>query len=128
MQQKNALGDILFMAALILFAVVLVDERWIRTAVALVPVLLLAQRALNGPPAAPLATGAAERREDPEVRTHIEELLKHFREFYTTCHLMAGGKLEPEEARDLAGGIERRLNELLAEVTEGARASAEPRA
>ena len=47
------------------------------------------------------------------------------REFYTTCHLMAGGKLEPEEAKTLAGGIERRLNELLAEISDTAPAERE---
>jgi hypothetical protein len=35
---------------------------------------------------------------------------------------MAGGQLEPEEAKDLAGGIERRLNTLLADLTEEAAA------
>jgi hypothetical protein len=65
--------------------------------------------------------GAADRRDDGAVRGYIDDLLKHFREFYTTCHLMAGGQLEPEEAKDLAAGIERRLNALLAEITDAAR-------
>lgn len=35
---------------------------------------------------------------------------------------MAGGQLELEEAKDVAGGIERRLNTLLADITEEAAA------
>ncbi|MFQ5537434.1 MAG: hypothetical protein ACE5GJ_08280 [Gemmatimonadota bacterium] len=126
MKRNNSLGDVIFMVALILFAVVLVDERWIRTAVALVPALLLAQRALaageDGP--ASVATGPADRRRDGDVRRYIDDLLKNFREFYATTHLMATGALDPEEAKDRAAGIERRLNALLAEVTEAARSGA----
>ena len=63
-----------------------------------------------------------ERRTDEDVRGHVEELLKHFREFYSTCHLMASGAMEPDAAKDRAGGIERNLNKLLAELTGAARA------
>ena len=116
---------VILLVVLVAFAVLIVDERWLRAAIAFVPTMLLAQRAVQ----ARLATrtpapfvGAANRREDQDIRAHIDDLLKHFREFYTTCHLMAAGQLEPEEAKDLAGGIERRLNKLLAEVTDAARA------
>lgn len=114
---------VVLLLALIAFAVLIVDERWLRAAIALVPALLLAQRALQPPTALAHrpAVGAADRRTDTDVRSHIDDLLKHFREFYTTCHLMATGSLEPAEAKDLAAGIERRLNTLLAEVTEHAR-------
>lgn len=116
---------VVLLVILVAFAVVIVDERWLRAAVAFVPTMLLAQRALYPPnnvqtQGAPV--GAANRRADEEVRAHIDDLLKHFREFYTTCHLMAGGQLEPAEAKDLAAGIERRLNRLLAEITETAKA------
>ena len=47
METKSGLGDIIVMVALILFAVILVDERWIRTAIAFVPAMLLAQRAVG---------------------------------------------------------------------------------
>ena len=107
------------------FAMIVVDDRWVRAGLGLLPALLLAQRALSGTGVrsrdAP-RVGAADRRGNPAVRGYIEDLLKHFREFYTTCHLMAGGQLDPEEAKELAGGIERRLNALLAEVTDAARA------
>ena len=43
MESKRVWGDVVLMVLLILFAVVLVDERWIRTGITLVPVLLLAQ-------------------------------------------------------------------------------------
>ena len=112
---------VLLLVALVAFAVVIVDERWLRAAIAVVPTMLLAQRAMQalGPTEAP-RVGAADRRSDGEVRDHVDELLKHFREFYTTCHLMATGSLEPAEAKDIAAGIERRLNSLLARVTDEA--------
>ena len=65
--------------------------------------------------------GAANRRVDHKAREYIETLLKHFRQFYTTCHLMAAGQLEPKEAKSRAAEIERELNTLLAEVTDVAR-------
>ena len=114
---------VVLLLALVAFAVVIVDERWLRAAVAVVPALLLAQRAMRAPGTpesqAPVV-GAANRRSDSDVRGHVDELLKHFREFYTTCHLMAIGSIEPDEAKSQAAGIERSLNKLLAQVTDAA--------
>ena len=111
---------VFLLVGLIAFAVLIVDERWLRAAIAFVPALLLAQRALRVPGVPeseqPLV-GTEGGSSDDDTRGHIEELLKLFREFYTTCHLMASGSLEPEAAQDMAGGIERSLNRLLAEVT-----------
>ena len=117
---------VVLLLALVAFAVVIVDERWLRAAVAVVPALLLAQRAVRAPgtPQSEAPTvGAANRRADSEVRGHVDELLKHFREFYTTCHLMAVGSIEPDEAKSQAAGIERSLNKLLAQVTDAGRDS-----
>jgi len=122
--EKGDKLTVVLLLVLIAFAVIVVDERWLRAAIALVPALLLAQRAVLAPAAQLPATpeSGSDRRRDDEVRHHIDELLKRFREFYATCHLMAGGHLAPEEAKDLAVGIERRLNGLLAEITNTARA------
>jgi len=129
METKSGLGDIIVMVALILFAVILVDERWIRTAIAFVPAMLLAQRAFGhrqklpqGVPAKPF-----ERRLNNEVRGYIEELLRHFREFYASVHLLRKGQLSPEEASGWAAQLERELNALLAEITEAARVESEAR-
>ena len=127
--EKGDKLTIVLLLALVAFAVIIVDERWLRAAIAFVPALLLAQRAMlsvdvaEPPPLTGHAAQAAsdERRADTDVRGHIDELLKSFREFYTTCHLMATGNLEPDEAKDLAAGIERRLNKLLAEITDASR-------
>lgn len=123
---ETSKGDavtVLLLLALLTFVVVLVDDRWMRAAIAFVPAMLIVQRALapsgggnEGP-----KTGAAERREDAEVRRYIDQLLKHFREFYSTCHLMANGLIEPENAERRAGQLEHELNRLLAEVTDAAR-------
>ena len=123
MEQQNDKTTVLLMLGILAFAVVLVDDRWVRVGLGLLPALLLAQRALMGSGVGGDShrVGAANRRADEAVRGYIDELLKHFREFYTTCHLMAGGQLEPEEAKSLAGAIERRLNALLAEITEASR-------
>jgi len=120
--QQNDKTTVFFMLTVMAFAIVLVDDRWVRVGLGLLPALLLAERALMGPGVGEEPRiGAADRRDDGAVRGYIDDLLKHFREFYTTCHLMAGGQLEPEEAKDLAAGIERRLNALLAEITDAAR-------
>jgi hypothetical protein len=120
--QQNDKTTVFFMLTVMAFAIVLVDDRWVRVGLGLLPALLLAEWALMGSGVGEEPRiGAADRRDDGAVRGYIDDLLKHFREFYTTCHLMAGGQLEPEEAKDLAAGIERRLNALLAEITDAAR-------
>ena len=128
MESKRGWGDVVLMVLLILFAVVLVDERWIRTGITLVPVLLLAQRAAHSRrhAVAEAPRGTVERRIDNETRAHIEELLKHFREFYASVHLMEKGQLSPEEAKGWAAHLERELNALLAQVIEAARRRQEP--
>ncbi len=120
MESRDDRTTIFFLVAVMACAIILVDDRWVRAGLGLLPALLLAQRALMGAGvggAKDSQLGAADRREDHRAREHIETLLKHFRQFYTTCHLMAAGGLEPEEAKSRAAGIERELNTLLAEVT-----------
>ena len=99
--------------------------RWATTSTAsAVEAKVLAQRALMGAGvggAKDSRLGAADRRVNHKAREYIETLLKHFRQFYTTCHLMAAGQLEPEEAKSRAAKMERELNTLLAEVTDAAR-------
>jgi hypothetical protein len=124
MAQQGDKVTVFFMLGVMAFAVILVDDRWTRALLALLPMLLVAQRALTGTGVGDGATGAASRprsTRQQDTKRYIEELLKHFKEFYATCHLMAGGQLDPSEAKDLAGGIEKRLNSLLAEVTDAAR-------
>jgi hypothetical protein len=130
---KNERMSVFLMVTLLAFAVVLVDERLLRTALAVLPALMLAQRALAAEVPPPAPTGAAapsagpgpdERRKDEEVRSYIEQLLKHFREFYTTCHLMSMNVLTVEAAEERANNLERDLNRLLAKVTETARSRA----
>ena len=116
---------VFLLVALIAFAVLLVDERMLRAAIALLPALLLAQRATKVPSpslASTLRPQGAEQRTDEEVRGHIEELLRHFREFYSTCHLVTTGSMAPDEAQERAAAIEKRLNRLLADVTDTAQA------
>lgn len=113
---------IFLLVALIAFAVLIVDERWLRGAIAFVPALLLAQRAVRAssmPSADSLRAEGAERRTDAEVCQHINDLLKELREFYSTCHLLANDRIAPEKAQERAGDIERNLNRLLADVTGG---------
>lgn len=122
---KNETLSVFLMVVLLAFAVVLVEERWLRVAVAVLPALMLAQRALAmGRPAVtydPAPPAAGDRRQDEEVRQHVEQLLKHFREFYATCHLMSVKALTVEAAEERANTIEKDLNRLLARITETAR-------
>ena len=131
MESQNDKPTVFFMVAVMAFAIVLVDDRWVRVGLGLLPALLLAQRALQGSGLGGVSErrigaaerGPSERRGDDQVRGHIDDLLKHFREFYTACHLMSVGQREPAEAKDLVPGIERRLNTLLAQITETAKAN-----
>ncbi len=124
---KNETLSVFLMVVLLAFAVVLVDERLLRTAIAVLPALMLAQKAMGtqrtqeSPPAA-VALSGQDRRQDEEVRSYIEQLLKHFREFYVTCHLMGVNALTVEAAEERANNLERDLNQLLAKVTTTARA------
>jgi hypothetical protein len=121
MMKKGDTGTIVLLLCVLAFAVVIVEEWWLRTLVAFVPALLLAQRAMIGSSLEQEKVGAAERRADVDTRSSIDELLKHIREFYSTCHLMGTGRMGPDEALEKAGQQEKDLNRLLAEVTDMAR-------
>ncbi len=123
---KSETLTVVLEVAILTFAVVLVDERWLRAAIAFVPALLVAQRALQASsgPGTEALVGVAERRHDESVRGYIDQLLKYFREFYSTCHLMGSGQIEADDAMERANRLERQLNTLLAEVTEAARGRA----
>ena len=124
---KNESLSVFLMVLLLAFAVVLVDERLLRTAVVVLPALMLAQKAMGGTKAEPPAPAKApDRRTDEEIRGYIDRLLKHFREFYTTCHLMGANVLTPEAAEERVAQLELELNKFLAEVTEVAKARAKP--
>jgi hypothetical protein len=125
--EKSETLSVALMVLLLAFAVVIVDHRWLRVAIAVLPALMLAQRALasSSTPDEPAEEDAPERREDAEVRGYVDELLKHFREFYTTCHLMGVGVLTPQAAEERATTLERELNRLLATITRVARARTE---
>jgi hypothetical protein len=122
--QKNDLGGILILLFVLAFAVVIVDERWLRVLVAVVPALLLAQRAMGSTTEGTPKVGVADRRADLDTRSSVDELLKHIREFYLTCHLMGSGKLDPDEALEKVSHQEKDLNRLLARVTDRARDTA----
>jgi hypothetical protein len=123
---KNENISVFLMVTLLAFAVVLVDERLLRTGLAVLPALMLAQKAMGmGRPAPePVVAPSSQddRRQDVEMRGHVEQLLKHFREFYTTCHLMSVNVLTIEAAEERATNLERDLNQLLARITETTRA------
>ena len=125
MEQKGDVGSVVILMFVLAFAVVIIDERWLRVLVAVVPALLLAQRALSAPVGAGQdRVGAVERRMDDETRSAVDELLRHIREFYLTCHLIGSGRISADEAVEEASKKERDLNRLLARVTDRARSSA----
>ena len=118
MKRENDKPTVLFMLAVMTFAVVLVDDRWVRAGLSLLPALLLAQRALSGVGIGVESGRSAsdDRRSDRGVREKIQELLKLIREFYTTCHMVAVGQLEPSKAKAKAQVVERRLNLMMADM------------
>lgn len=126
---KGQHGAILLEVALLTVIVILVDETTVRAAMAFVPALLLAQRALKGAEASDDAgsgRGAQQqdRRVDDLARKHIDEFLSQFRDFYAICHRLGSGELSSDEALERTAGLERNLNRLLAEVTSATREKA----
>jgi hypothetical protein len=121
--KKADLASVVLLIFVLSFAVVIVDERWLRVAIAFVPALLLAQQGLRSSHEKEDddASGWADRRTDPEMRSSVDELLRHIREFYLTCHMMGTGKLSPDDAVERAAQQELQLNQLLARVTDGAK-------
>lgn len=59
-----------------------------------------------------------ERRTDLDVREQIRQLLSLIREFYTTCHMVAVGQLEPSKAKAKAQDVEEKLNAMTARMLE----------
>ena len=121
MDEQPAFGTILFHVGLLTLIVLLVDERLMRGALAILPAMLLAQRAIGAKRehADGDWTGIHDRRMNEHVRKHVDKLLAHFREFYAMNHLMSTGGMNSEEALVRANEIEKDLNRLLDEVTAG---------
>ena len=121
MDEKPALGTVLFHVALLTIIVLLVDERLMRGALAVIPAMLLAQRAIGASQAMATTdwTGIHDRRMDEHVRKHVIKLLGHFRDFYAMNHLMSSGGMNSDEAKVRASDLEKDLNRLLDEVTAG---------
>lgn len=115
MTDKPNTGTILFEVALLTIVVFLVDEWLIRGALAFIPAMLLAQRALDATKAsnefAPAALGSG------AVVESTNKLLAVFREFYTMCHLLGSGGITSEEAHQRTMDLEKDLDTLLDEVT-----------
>ena len=120
MNQKPETGTVIFEVALLTVVVLLVDEWLIRGALAFIPAMLLAQRALGAgsTKASEASTSMFDRRTDEPVRKHITTLLEHLRQFYATCHLMGSGGITPEEALHRTHDLEKDLDRLLVEVTQ----------
>ena len=121
--KQSDLGTIFFHVALLAIIVVLVDERLIRAGLAIIPGMLLAQRAIGATAATTEGngdwTGIHDRRMAEHVREHVDRLLSHFREFYALNHLMSSGRMTPEEALVKASDLEGDLNRLLDDVSAG---------
>lgn len=124
--KKTDVASIVLLIVILSFAVVIVDERWLRVAIAFVPALLLAQQGLRaqGGQEEDSVTGWEERRANLEMRASVDELLRHIREFYLTCHMMGTGKMSPDDAVEKAAQQELQLNRLLARVTDRAKSGA----
>ncbi len=117
MNDKPATGTILFEVALLTIVVLMVDEWAIRGALAFIPAMLLAQRALEAggtkasessiPPAHPA---------DVPVGAFVTRLVAHIRQFNATCHLAATGEIPPDVAQHRTSDLEKDLSRLLAEL------------
>jgi hypothetical protein len=119
-EKKSDNGTVITLLLVLAFAVILVDDVAIRVAIALLPALLLAQRAMDaggGSNLNPSFTGP-DRRRDPDTRASVDELLGHVREFYLTVHMAGAGTIDSEEMLARTSKVERKLNQLLARLCE----------
>ena len=116
MSRKPETGTFLFEVALLTLVVFLVDEWLIRGALAFIPAMLLAQRALDTAKA-PEGWTPADQGSPAAIKGPIEKLLRVFREFYSTCHLVGSGGITPDEAHQRTMDLEKDLNRLMDEVT-----------
>ncbi len=139
MPQPSAKPLVLVTVLILAAAVVFVDDRWIRIGIVLVPALLLARSALGGgavkvaaealaaEEAARRAKAESDRRQDNTVRQQIKDLLALIREFYTTCHMVAVGQLEPAKAKAKARVVEQKLNDMMEHMLAQVEGDEEPR-
>lgn len=123
METKRSSLDLFLIFLLLALAVLLVEERWLRAGVTILPTLLLVQRASTfAPPETAAAAVRGANNTESDVKGYIDEVQKQIRDLYATCHLMSGGGLEPEAARERTSRIERELDLLLARLSGGSKA------
>ncbi len=113
MNTKPEIGTILFEVALLTVVVFLVDEWLIRGALAFIPAMLLAQRALDTTKA---SDGFEPVHGGQPVGESIDKLLSIFREFSAMCKLVGSGGITSEDAQERTQDLEKDLNRLLDEV------------
>ena len=111
MSTKPETGTILFEVALLTIVVLLVDEWLIRGALAFIPAMLLAQRALD---TANVSEGG--HGNSASIKGPTDKLLGVFREFYSMCHLLGSGGITPDEAHQRTLALEKEVNLLMGEV------------
>ncbi|MEM7415179.1 MAG: hypothetical protein AAF389_06770 [Gemmatimonadota bacterium] len=63
-------------------------------------------------------SNSEERRSDFTVREHVRTLLTLIRDFYTTCHMVSVGQLEPAKAKAKAKSVEEQLSGMMTEILE----------
>ena len=124
MTRKPETGTILFEVALLTIVVFLVDEWLIRGALAFIPAMLLAQRALDTAKV-PVGLTPTDPGSPASINGPIDKLLGFFREFYSMCHLLGSGGITPDEAHQRTMDLEKELNLLLDEVRSIAPAAVE---
>lgn len=121
MQQSKDRVTVLVLLGVIAAALVALGNPTVRLVVGLVPAAILGMRALRRPEVegraeASALPGGSDRRSDLTVREKIHELLVLIRDFYTTCHMVAVGQLEPSKAKAKAQVVERQLDEMMTEM------------
>ena len=129
-EKKPDNASVIILLVILALAVILVDETPVRVAISFVPALLLAQRAMEaggGSRINPTLVGP-ERRADKTTRQNVDDLLAHVREFYLTVHLHGHGKMDQDQVLAQTSQLEKKLNRLLAEVSDAADAPSPERA
>ena len=125
MNDKPKTGTILFEVALLTIVVFLVDEWLIRGALAFIPAMLLAQRALDSA-GRRASSGLTDGQGSELIGEPIKKLQAIFREFSAMCHLMGSDGITSEQALERSNDLENDLNSLMEEVTGIASAAAAP--
>lgn len=121
MNEQQPIATIILQVIALTIIVFLIDAPSVRAALATIPVVLLAQRAIRPVPVVEIVKWSSgnDLQMGKHLRDHSANLLGHFKDFYALCHFVGVGEIDSETALLKANKLEKRLTALLEELDRG---------